>query len=618
MYSRKGFSRMKSEKGQGLTEYALILMLAGLVAYGAVRLLEPSIEDVFQRFVRNAPVAPPALIAYTPPPTPSPTAGSGTATATPPPTDEPTPLPFSTPAATSTAEPTAINTVTATATPDSGYREYRYVRVIAESEVNGHSFASMAEMGLRDGYNNEIDRTDWSVHYVSSQETDGGYYARNVFDGNTNTMWHTEWRNTLPSHPHDLQIDLGALYNLSSFQYLPRQIGTNGRIANYRFCASVDGTSWELLTSGTFSNSASQQSASFTPPTDYDTMPDCPLDTTPAETPTPVQTSTSVPTPPPTTTSTPTPDPGAVSCRLAVGKTAVSSSNESGNLNAGKAVDDDLSTRWSSSYNDNEWIYVDLGARYDISRVIINWEDAYGRDYRIQVSDNSAQWTTLRGIRGSNGGRDDIQDLDGTGRFVRMRGLHRGTEWGYSIWEFEVCGTPHSQTTLIDADFENNTDGFSYQDDTFYNTDEGYYARGNHANNHGYTGDGLRIRLGGRNDSDIYGMSGGYQTSFNMPDSGTVDVSFYYSLYMPNAYEWDECSEVLVSIDDQLYGNGNHDYVSRNCDGVNANWRQFSFTSDNLAAGAHTLTIGGYNNQKTTSDEMTRIWFDDVLVEISN
>jgi mannan endo-1,4-beta-mannosidase len=34
--------------------------------------------------------------------------------------------------------------------------------------------------------------------------------------------------------------------------------------------------------------------------------------------------------------------------------------------------------------------------------------------------------------------------LSGTGRYVRMYGTARGTSWGYSLWEFDVYGTPAS------------------------------------------------------------------------------------------------------------------------------------------------------------------------------
>ena len=45
--------------------------------------------------------------------------------------------------------------------------------------------------------------------------------------------------------PHEIRIDLGASYNLTAFQYLPRQDGSaNGWIKDYEFYVSTDGVNW--------------------------------------------------------------------------------------------------------------------------------------------------------------------------------------------------------------------------------------------------------------------------------------------------------------------------------------------------------------------------------------
>ncbi|UCE06149.1 MAG: discoidin domain-containing protein [bacterium] len=126
---------------------------------------------------------------------------------------------------------------------------------------------------------------------------------------------------------------------------------------------------------------------------------------------------------------------------------AFSSSNESNN----PAVDDpaltfdgNYSTRWSSEYLDNQWIYVDLGHSYNIKRVVLNWEVAFGRVYRIEVSNDTQNWEQIYFTSSGDGGIDDLINLSGTGRYVRMYGIARGTQWGFSLWEFEVYGLPVS------------------------------------------------------------------------------------------------------------------------------------------------------------------------------
>ncbi len=90
--------------------------------------------------------------------------------------------------------------------------------------------------------------------------------AVNAFDGDINTMWHTEWLPTAPL-PHEIQIDLGASYNIDGFRYLPRQDGgVNGRIGQYEFYISDDGANWGTpVVTGTFSNDAAEKEVLFSP-----------------------------------------------------------------------------------------------------------------------------------------------------------------------------------------------------------------------------------------------------------------------------------------------------------------------------------------------------------------
>jgi hypothetical protein len=129
---------------------------------------------------------------------------------------------------------------------------------------------------------------------------------------------------------------------------------------------------------------------------------------------------------------------------LALNRPATASSLETGEYSADNAVDGSRSTRWSSDYRDPQWIYVDLGATYNIDEVVLNWETAYGRAYQIQVSPDATNWTTVYSTTTGTGDTDELRGLSGTGRYVRMYGTARGTPWGYSLWEFAVYGTPAS------------------------------------------------------------------------------------------------------------------------------------------------------------------------------
>jgi len=112
-----------------------------------------------------------------------------------------------------------------------------------------------------------IPQSNWTLKYVDSQELVGENGAAvNAFDGNVATFWHTQWLTSSPLPPHEIQVDLGLIYNINGFRNLPRQDGgVNGRIGQYEFYASLDGINWGTpVATGTFENSATEKEVVFT------------------------------------------------------------------------------------------------------------------------------------------------------------------------------------------------------------------------------------------------------------------------------------------------------------------------------------------------------------------
>ena len=138
---------------------------------------------------------------------------------------------------------------------------YRYVKLVAESEINGNPWASAAELYVLDGNSNPIDRSSWTAS-ATSQEFDSP--ATHAIDGKINTIWNTQWRTIAPRHPHQLIVDMGAAYDVSGFRYLPHQGGVNGTIAKYSFYVSKDGINWsQPVAQGTFANNQNEKTVSF-------------------------------------------------------------------------------------------------------------------------------------------------------------------------------------------------------------------------------------------------------------------------------------------------------------------------------------------------------------------
>ncbi|MFC1227788.1 MULTISPECIES: discoidin domain-containing protein [Streptomyces] len=126
---------------------------------------------------------------------------------------------------------------------------------------------------------------------------------------------------------------------------------------------------------------------------------------------------------------------------LSQGKPATASSQEGDGYAPSAAVDGNLTgTRWASQWSDPQWFQVDLGQRSDLSRTVLTWEGAYGKNYQIQASDNGTDWRTLKTVTGGDGGTDEVA-VSGSGRYVRMLGTERSGGYGYSLWEFQVYGT---------------------------------------------------------------------------------------------------------------------------------------------------------------------------------
>ncbi|MFD7962928.1 cellulase family glycosylhydrolase [Streptomyces zaomyceticus] len=126
---------------------------------------------------------------------------------------------------------------------------------------------------------------------------------------------------------------------------------------------------------------------------------------------------------------------------LSQGKNAWASSTEAGN-NPDRAVDGNASTRWGSTFQDNQWINVDLGASRTLSRVVLEWEAAYARGYRVQVSNDPdfSTWTDLYATTTGDGGTDTLT-VNGAGRYVRVLGQTRATPYGISLYELRVYGS---------------------------------------------------------------------------------------------------------------------------------------------------------------------------------
>jgi photosystem II stability/assembly factor-like uncharacterized protein len=107
----------------------------------------------------------------------------------------------------------------------------------------------------------------WQLEYADSEEVNYPGYATMAFDDDPSTIWHTRWSTGSDPYPHEIQVDLGAVFDIHQFIYLPRQVGQNGRIAAFELYFSDNTDDWGMAdTVGVFENTTAPQLLDFPTP----------------------------------------------------------------------------------------------------------------------------------------------------------------------------------------------------------------------------------------------------------------------------------------------------------------------------------------------------------------
>jgi beta-glucosidase-like glycosyl hydrolase len=119
--------------------------------------------------------------------------------------------------------------------------------------------------------------------------------------------------------------------------------------------------------------------------------------------------------------------------------TTASSTQDATDYPAPDATDGDPGTRWSSLASDPQWLDVDLGSPQQICSVGILWEAAYASAFQVQVSNDNATWTNIYSTTTGTGGNLTFP-ASVTDRYIRVYATARGTQFGDSIFEFDVYG----------------------------------------------------------------------------------------------------------------------------------------------------------------------------------
>ena len=114
----------------------------------------------------------------------------------------------------------------------------------------------------------KVENVTLKVVKVSSEETAGeDAKAANAVDGNAETIWHTQWQDASPAHPHEIIIEIQPACSIKGLTYLPRQGEmTNGDIKEYEVYLSTDGNDFgKPVRSGVFAAGKEKKTVVFKP-----------------------------------------------------------------------------------------------------------------------------------------------------------------------------------------------------------------------------------------------------------------------------------------------------------------------------------------------------------------
>ena len=165
------------------------------------------------------------------------------------------------------------------------------------------------------------------------------------------------------------------------------------------------------------------------------------------------------------------------------------------------------------------------------------------------------------------------------------------------------------------------SNSFGYVDDPF----DGPFATTAPNNANGNIGQGVGvdgtnaayIRVGGGWFFGPVTSAGAWRKNVFLEDSSELEISFKYRLVVSENYEDDEYGAVIFAIDGDFIGDGGDEIDRLTGEGQSdTGWQTFS-TKVSLDAGDHVIDFGVYNNRANSGNELTDVWFDDIVINYS-
>ncbi|MBM7268737.1 discoidin domain-containing protein [Streptococcus suis] len=108
-------------------------------------------------------------------------------------------------------------------------------------------------------------RQNW---LVSSDNENADGPISMAFDGDSTTIWHTQWQPAKKNLPATILIDMKEAQDLDHLNYLPRQTGNNGHITAYQLYGKLqESDDYQLLSQGNLPDTGQEKQIRFSPRT---------------------------------------------------------------------------------------------------------------------------------------------------------------------------------------------------------------------------------------------------------------------------------------------------------------------------------------------------------------
>lgn len=99
---------------------------------------------------------------------------------------------------------------------------------------------------------------------ATASSNQSGEEPAKAIDGDTSTMFHTDWENT--TMPHWLDIEFATPQTVDQILYTPRTGGGNGHPLTYDIQTSDDGKTYTTVYSGEMTNSGTVKTINLLKP----------------------------------------------------------------------------------------------------------------------------------------------------------------------------------------------------------------------------------------------------------------------------------------------------------------------------------------------------------------